>query len=123
MVSLDELIGDKLNSASLILQSAVWSTMGNAMVSLTFELCFEYNIISTVIYLIDSSIKMVVISNNLYYMAYIGAQLMVITKDGVPGLIYNGIPDWFYSGTYLLYMILNNNWIQLMSLSLQRESR
>lgn len=23
-----------------------------------------------------------------------------ITKTGIPGVIYNGVPDWVYEGTY-----------------------
>ncbi|KAI1303549.1 Inactive dipeptidyl peptidase 10 [Halotydeus destructor] len=39
-----------------------------------------------------------VMNNDIYYMTSVAtAKLQRITKDGVPGLIYNGIGDWLYS--------------------------
>lgn len=26
-----------------------------------------------------------------------------VTQDAVPGLIYNGVPDWLYEGRFLYY--------------------
>lgn len=31
-----------------------------------------------------------------------------VTADAVPGIIYNGIPDWLYEGNYLIYIILRS---------------
>ncbi|KAF7269818.1 hypothetical protein GWI33_017160 [Rhynchophorus ferrugineus] len=52
-----------------------------------------------------------VCDNNIYYLKSIadGALPVVITADGIPGVIYNGVPDWVYeeevlgSGTALWF--------------------
>lgn len=41
-----------------------------------------------------------VLDNNIYYVSEPTNVLnaVAITDDGVPGVIYNGVPDWVYEG-------------------------
>lgn len=32
-----------------------------------------------------------------------------VTKNGLPGIIYNGVPDWLYEGKYLFILLFNLN--------------
>lgn len=44
--------------------------------------------------------NLILVENNDIYVKYeINHQEVRITKTGVPGIIYNGIPDWLYQGT------------------------
>lgn len=38
--------------------------------------------------------------NNIYYIRTIAdvEKAIQITSDGVPGIVYNGVPDWVYEG-------------------------
>lgn len=38
--------------------------------------------------------------NNLYYLEEPSGDAKPLTVDGVPGIIYNGVPDWVYEGKY-----------------------
>lgn len=62
-----------------ILQLAVWAPVGN-------------------------SIAFVARNNIFYRPSATSLQVKQITKNGIIGNIYNGVPDWVYEGTYL-YLI------------------
>uniref|UniRef100_A0A0B6ZW87 Uncharacterized protein n=1 Tax=Arion vulgaris TaxID=1028688 RepID=A0A0B6ZW87_9EUPU len=66
----------------------------------------------------------VVQNNNIFYKADVNAEYVQLTTSGVPGLIYNGLPDWVYEeevlatdnavwwstqSTYLLYAVFNDS--------------
>lgn len=42
-----------------------------------------------------------VFNNNLYFVSSPDSISQQITLDGVPGIIYNGVPDWVYEGKLL----------------------
>ncbi|XP_071103591.1 dipeptidyl peptidase 4-like isoform X6 [Haliotis cracherodii] len=61
--------------------------------------------------------------NNIYYKSDIESSPTPVVEDGIPGLIYNGVPDWVYeeeilgadnavwwsaNGTYLCYAVFND---------------
>lgn len=37
-----------------------------------------------------------VLENNIYYQSKVDGKSVQITTNGVPGIIYNGVPDWVY---------------------------
>lgn len=44
-----------------------------------------------------------ILNNNIYYVSSPenAERPIQITRDGIPGIIYNGVPDWVYEGTKL----------------------
>ena len=40
-------------------------------------------------------------SNDIYYKPYVGGKVERLTKDGVPGVVFNGVSDWIYKGITL----------------------
>lgn len=46
-----------------------------------------------------------VLDNDVYYKSELNADPLRITDDGVPGIIYNGVPDWVYEGILFIATI------------------
>ena len=45
--------------------------------------------------------NLILVENNDIYVKYeMNHSEVRITSTGVPGIIYNGIPDWLYQGTF-----------------------
>lgn len=45
--------------------------------------------------------------NNLFYKKTVDSTPIQLTGDGVPGVIYNAVPDWVYEGIDLYNFILD----------------
>lgn len=50
---------------------------------------------------IGNTNNIILVENNDIYVKYeTNHQEVRITETGIPGIIYNGVPDWLYQGTY-----------------------
>lgn len=43
-----------------------------------------------------------VYNNNIYLMNLGKQEFSKLTRTGVPGIVYNGVPDWVYEGKVML---------------------
>jgi hypothetical protein len=48
-----------------------------------------------------------VLDNDIYYRpsSYFGTEERRITFSGIPGVFYNGVPDWVYEGDYSIALV------------------
>ena len=40
----------------------------------------------------------IVHGNNIYYQPNVLGEVIRVTNDGVPGVVFNGVSDWLYKG-------------------------
>lgn len=47
------------------------------------------------------SLQVYIFENNIYYQSDVKTSSLRITSSGMEGVIFNGIADWLYEGTFI----------------------
>ena len=62
--------------------------------------------ISYIVTVCALSLQIYIFENNIYYQSDVKSNSLRLTSSGKEGVIFNGIADWLYEGTYQLVLTL-----------------